>query len=343
MEIIKTNEIKNRKKNLISMSIFKAYDYENTFNRRFNTFLDKLEIFSLKLKNIDYDLRIYYDFSTEELIKPIIKKYTQFEFYYFNYPPLRVGKQHDGFFGIMSRFLPLFEKEYDYIKIQDVMSESSINKELILEKNNNIDTLFYSIENYNTYYPNSRKYPILGGGLITRNKLPISIFNNFLNDLINEKYRNIILYILNHRNDTYKYGIGTKFAFGMDEYFLNTIAYKYIITENTYIMIGIDIVYIIKQIIRYVINIEKRDMELFKLLIETQQLMKQDDENKEILKTYIQIAKKIGRESLLKYINNSKGNSQRIDKDRIEINTFFDYIDSHKEIDSLFIIKKFKD
>ena len=108
-------------------------------------------------------------------------------------------------------------------------------------------------------------------------------------------------------------------------------------------MTGIDIVYIIKQIIRYVINIEKRDMELFKLLIETQQLMKQDYENKEILKTYIQIAKKIGRESLLKYINNSKGNSQRIDKDRIEINTFFDYIDSHKEIDSLFIIKKFKD
>jgi len=53
-------------------------------------------------------------------------------------------------------------------------------------------------------------------------------------------------------------------------------------------MTGIDIVYIIKQIIRYVINIEKRDMELFKLLIETQQLMKQDDENKEILKTYIQ-------------------------------------------------------
>ena len=33
MEIIKTNEIKNRTKNLISMSIFKAYDYENEFNK----------------------------------------------------------------------------------------------------------------------------------------------------------------------------------------------------------------------------------------------------------------------------------------------------------------------
>ena len=101
MEIIKTNEIKNRTKNLISMSIFKAYDYENEFNKRFNTFLDKLEMFTLKLKKIDFDLRIYYDFSTEELIKPIIKKYQQFDFYYFNYQPLRVGNQHDGFFGIM--------------------------------------------------------------------------------------------------------------------------------------------------------------------------------------------------------------------------------------------------
>jgi len=342
MEIIKTNEIKNRTKNLISMSIFKAYDYENEFNKRFNTFLDKLEMFTLKLKKIDFDLRIYYDFSTEELIKPIIKKYQQFDFYYFNYQPLRVGNQHDGFFGIMARLLPLFEKEYDYIKLQDFMSESSINKELILKKHNNIDTLFYSIENFHTYYPNNRKYPIISGGLITRNKLPMSIFNNFLNDLINEKYRNIILYILNFRNDTYKYGIGTKFAFGMDEYFLNTIAYKYIITENTYIMIGIDIVYIIKQIIKYVINIEKRDMELFNLIIETQKLMKEDNDNKEILKTYIQIAKKIGRESLLTYIYNSRGNSQRIDKDKKEINVFYDYINSHKEIDSLYIVKKFK-
>ena len=70
--------------------------------------------------------------------------------------------------------------------------------------------------------------------------------------------------------------------------------------------------------------------------------MKEDNDNKEILKTYIQIAKKIGRESLLTYIYNSRGNSQRIDKDKKEINVFYDYINSHKEIDSLYIVKKFK-
>ena len=121
MEIIKYNEILNKKKHLFSVSFFKMLDNYRPFDKYYNSFKLLMPFLG---KNMDlFDVRIYYDISVENEIKSYIEEYSMIEFYKCNYQKLRIKEYHHGEFGKILGYLPLFYDpySYEYVYITDVL------------------------------------------------------------------------------------------------------------------------------------------------------------------------------------------------------------------------------
>jgi len=252
MEIIKYNELKNRKKILLSVSIFKKL----RSYRKFNKYLEYLYILiKLYLANPNIDIRVYFDESCQIELNPIIKKYKNVEFYKFNYQPLRLDKYHVGTFGSFIRFLPIHENEYELVWISDLEPYRFFLDDNLMRKinNNEINTIFYSKPYYGTpWIKKNNEYPIINMFIITNQKISIEIFNTYLTDLLSNKYDKIKKKCIQYRISYYKndmdYEFDEKFPYGMDEYYSNNIIYNYLFTKKTWIVYDVNPILLIRKI-----------------------------------------------------------------------------------------------
>lgn len=252
MEIIKYNELKNRKKMLLSTSIFKMLQAY----RRFNKYIEYLTILIDKCYlDPQIDVRVYFDESCQSELKPFIKKYKQVEFYKFNYNPLRIGKYHTGTFGSLIRLFPIHENEYEFVWISDLEPYRFFLDENLMKKinNNEINTCYASKPYYNTPWINQKnEYPIINFFIITNQKIPIEIFNTYLSDLLSNKYDKIRKKCIEYRQNYYTkdmdYELDEKFPYGMDEHFSNNIIYNYLLTEKTWIIYDLNPILLIRKI-----------------------------------------------------------------------------------------------
>lgn len=256
MEIIKYNELKNRKKILLSVSIFKMLQPY----RRFNKYLEYLSILIEKhYSNSQIDIRVYFDESCQLELKSFIKKYKKVEFYKFNYQPLRIGKCHTGTFGSIIRFLPIHENEYEFVWISDLEPYRFFLDENLMKKinNNEINTCYASKPYYVVPRINQKnEYPIINLFIITNQKIPIEIFNTYLSDLLSNKYDKIRKKYIEYRqsyytynkDDGYCYKLDEKFPYGMDEYFSNNIIYKYLVVNKTWVINDVNPILLIRKI-----------------------------------------------------------------------------------------------
>lgn len=254
MEIIKYNELKSRKKILLSTSIFKMLQEY----RRFSKYLGYLSILIDKFYLNEYvDIRIYFDDSCQIELKPFIKKYKDVEFYKFNFEPLRIEIYHTGTFGSLARLLPVHENEYEFVWISDLEPPKWFLDESLMKKinNNELNTIFASKPYYDVPWVNIKnKFEIINYIIITNQKIPIKIFNTFLADLLTNKYNTIrkkcIQYRKNYYNNDMDNELDSKFPYGMDEYYTNNILYNYLLVKKTFIINDINPILLIRKIVK---------------------------------------------------------------------------------------------
>ena len=331
MEIIKYNEIFKRQKHLLSLSIFKIKGPYRPFEK-YTRFLVRILNHTYDNK-YNFDIRVYFDDSCSQELKSIISKYKNVEFFKFNYPPLRVGPYHDGTFGSLIRLLPIFEKPgflknnmdhvYDYIWIDDIdILPSALNLNFITNVEiEEFNTIFLSIFCYQRPWIKSEynmNFP-----LITNIKLDPRIFDKFIEDVANNKYKDIIEKILKFRPDRYKYDYPVRHPYGMDEYFTNYIIYDQLTKFNTYIIYQTDVTKLLKKIIitkqidKYNKDIINKLLELHEISYNTQDIVLKRDINN----TYIKLFNKINKDNILKLLDN------------FEINCYNEFIDFLKRYD----------
>jgi hypothetical protein len=297
MEIIKYNELKYRKKILLSVSIFKMLQAY----RRFNKYLGYLTIIiNLYASNNQIDIRVYFDDSCQSELNLLIKKYKNVEFYKFNYQPLRINKYHEGTFGSLIRFLPIHENEYEFVWISDLEPYKFFLDENLIKKinNNEINSIFYSKPYYGTpWIDKNNNYPIINNFIVTNQKIPIEIFNTYLTDLASNKYNEIKMKLMKYRISYYN-NLNTidKFPYGMDEYYSNNIIYNYLYTKKTWVIYDVNPILLIKKI--------KNNTELIKMMYDLcNDLYKTNDQQiiKNMIDTIKSLIKKVGEDTLLNY------------------------------------------
>jgi len=348
LEITKYNKILKRKKYLLSLSIFKIKGPYRAFEK-YTRFLDRILNHTYN-NNYSFDIRVYFDSSCQKELELFITKYKNVEFYKFNYPPLRLGEFHDGTFGSLIRLLPIFEKQgfnntkidhvYDYIWIDDIdILPINLNLEFInYIIDNKINTIFLSIfcyqrpwinNNYNMNFP-----------LITNIKLSNNIFIKFIEDISNNKYKNIVEEVKKFRSDRYIYDYPVRFPYGMDEYFTNFIIYDLLCEFNTYIIYDTDITKLFKKIIKKAtyddINTDTYNKDIILKLLDLHEISyKTENRNikRDINNTYINLFNKINKEKLLKMLDEFDKNCY---------NEFIDFLKKYdmKDINNFKIIMK---
>lgn len=327
MEITKYNEIKSRKKNLISLVIFRMLDEYREFEKYLYHF--NLLIRHLVNNTYDFDIRVYFDDSCHKDIESYITEFKEIEFYKFNYPPLRLGKHHNGTFGALVRLLPIFETEdkYDYIYVDDIdIPIEWVNWEIVdFIFKNNVDTYLYSLSGSNKPWSNiSNTY--IAYPLITRIKLPKTIFDDFISGLSGDKYNKIVEKILNYRTTEYFYNYKVKVPYGMDKYFLNNIIYNDLCKGNTYTKLSHDPTRIFRYLYEHKYNLfNKREIDIIENIIALDKLSYKtsDIEIKTYTKViYLKFLEKLGKEHILTFLTE--------DQKKIFLK-FYKFLDENKD------------
>jgi hypothetical protein len=129
--------------------------------------------------------------------------------------------EHDGTYGSLMRFIPLFEKKYETVYISDIDMKYYELKMIkyyydIYEKKKCMSMIFkYFI--YNKPWINKKiKINMLAGMFITKQKFKIKILENFINKILENKID--LKDFINNPKNKYK---KSKFPYGIDEYFCN--------------------------------------------------------------------------------------------------------------------------
>jgi hypothetical protein len=225
-----------------------------------------------KLPN--FYLRIYYDDSiitpkhnddkiNGEITKywiPLfnkLKNYKHVQPVHYNSPSFKIPNSiyHDGLFGTLIRFLPIFDypenKNLKIVIVSDIDDINPIinNGPAQLKFMKDHDTLIHyktgscytSLSRFNLFsdeYIKQNTYMMIANGMFFKIKIPHEIFDNFLtimnnldvkgNDIINE-------FINNERKSIYKpldVNMESKFVYGIDEFILAKYIIEYIITNK---------------------------------------------------------------------------------------------------------------
>jgi len=145
---------------------------------------------------------------------------------------LEDGIHHDGTFGTMARFLPLFDEKLDvnFVWITDMDSYKSDFRDHYLTsmKKQKADVSYNSQACYARYWiPKEVDYPIINDKIIIAKDITISKykFNKFLKDVYDGKFTE-----LKNKIESVRKRIATQdiklFTYGFDEYYTNHILYK---------------------------------------------------------------------------------------------------------------------
>jgi hypothetical protein len=187
-------------------------------------------------------IRMYIDKSvfTDPEFSDILKLDIPLEIYMFEDKRflLEDGIHHDGTFGTMARFLPLFDDtlDVDYIWIADMDMEKFDFDEHYLEDmiKQKAYVSFHSEACYARYWiPKETNYPIVNDRIIVSKKIKFSKyqFDKFLREINEGKFKELKGNIEKVRKRLALLKI-EKFTYGFDEYYTNNILNKQFIKNN---------------------------------------------------------------------------------------------------------------
>jgi hypothetical protein len=217
-------------KKVLSCSFFTmadAYRKVEQYERNLPKFLQQKKV----LKG--FETRIYTDDSGKEFALKVAKNDPTVSVYHFNYSPLREKIGHIGIFGMFPRFLPLFEPGLDIVWVSDIdITDSFLDLSYITSmKTKNAKFAYQSYACYETIY--KRLHTIIANKMISFITFPKQLFTKFINQLVHPtKLVQEKMDMLDERMK--KRGKSpSKIPYGIDEVFINTIIYNYLIDHNT--------------------------------------------------------------------------------------------------------------
>jgi hypothetical protein len=175
-------------------------------------------------------LRIYTDDSAKDAALEIAEQYDHVSVYHFNCPKFREDLGHIGTFGTFARFLPIFEKGLDLVWVSDI--------DVPLWWLDEIPTKEFNYKTYVCYdrKPYGRKYTILAGSMLSRITFPKQLLTKFLNNLADGKYETMVLQL----NECNTRKPPSKVPYGIDEVFINTSIYDYLIKHDVPVSVNYD-------------------------------------------------------------------------------------------------------
>ena len=217
-------------KKVLSVSFFTMADaYKNV--EKYQHYLQKF----LQQKKVlkEFETRIYTDDSGKEFALKVAKNDPTVSVYHFNYSPLREEVGHVGIFGMFPRFLPLFEPGLEVVWISDIdIPDLYLNPSFLISMK--AQKAAFSYMNYACYDTRiyKRSYTIAAGTIISFKQFPKHLFTKFINQLCHPtKSLQEIIDVLNERLKK-KGNPSSKIPYGIDEAFINTIVYNYLIKES---------------------------------------------------------------------------------------------------------------
>jgi len=230
LDITILKQADKQSKKVLSVSFFTmedAYRIVEKYQHYLQKFLQQKKV----LKG--FETRIYTDDSGKEFALKAAKNDPTVSVYHFNYSPLREEVGHIGIFGMFPRFLPLFEPGLDIVWVSDIdITDSYLNPSLLTSMK--VQHTTFSYMNYACYDTRiyARSYTILAGTIISMHTFPKHLFTKFINQLHHPtKSLQEIINVLNERLKK-KGNPSSKIPYGIDEAFLNTIVYNYLIKES---------------------------------------------------------------------------------------------------------------
>lgn len=259
MKVYQIKELKQKinYKICITCSLFKMNDPYRDFGNYVNKFLGWM----FKIPK-DSFIRLYTDeitYKSEEFEKLLKLNYNKLEIFIYDYPEFKDSDgYHDGTFGTLMRYLPLWDKKIwdtykiDYIWITDVdIYINFLNFEILkkMEKEH-ASICYYAKSGYNVpWIEDEVKYPIGAGKFIVKKNVRFSesSLKNFLKEVLDGKYNKLRKRILNHyilREDESKIKSITKtnyFPYGYDEYYVNSILYEEIKSYKQIVQLNISL------------------------------------------------------------------------------------------------------
>ena len=206
-------------------------------------------------------MRVYVDDTTKDVVLPIVQSYDSVSVYHYNCPPFRDGLGHTGIFGMMTRFLPLFEDGLDIVWISDIdISPTFLDPTIPAAMIRTDSDVFISTTICSERKPWLRvKYPIIAHRIISRIQFPKQLMTRFLNKVLNGEFSELISEINaynSRKNDE------TIFPYGLDEAFVNSSIYNSIKKRDVNVIVHKD--YFVQNILTYnVETISQREKDTF--------------------------------------------------------------------------------
>lgn len=195
-------------------------------------YIDGLDnIIQQSRKLTGFETRIYVDNTTSEQTLELVKDYKNVSVYHYDCELFREGDGHVGTFGTLVRFLPMFEEGLKTVWVTDI--------DLARETKSNdwfTNKFVKLVSNYDVFGENftcynrkpwtvGQKYTFVAFRMVFNVTFPRRILTHYINQLANGYYNDIIE-IVNDYN--VRKPRNERFPYGMDEFFVNGILYKYI-------------------------------------------------------------------------------------------------------------------
>jgi hypothetical protein len=212
-------------KKVLSVSFFTMKDaYRNV--EKYQRYLQYFLQYKKQLNG--FETRIYTDDRGKDFVLSVAKHDPTVSVYHFNYPPLREEKGHIGTFGTLMRFLPLFEPGLEVVWVSDLdIPAYYLDKRLVLKK---ADFIYRTYPAYKTNVY-GRAYTIVANAMISFQTFPKKLLNAYLHTITHPS-GSFLEYVKQQNLENQKgHKPYSKVPYGIDEYFMNTIMYDYIIEK----------------------------------------------------------------------------------------------------------------
>jgi hypothetical protein len=202
--------------------------------RSFNQYIGNLKRFVLQSDKLrGFEVRIYTDDTGKDIALDIAEGNPRVSVLHYDCPQFREGKGHMGMFGTLVRFLPLFE-DLDVAWCSDIdIPDYYLDTHLVGKMVEKKCQAYISTDLCYDRKVWGRQYTIIANRFITRVKFPRALLTRYLN-MITEGKLDAKIDEINKGNKTSHHSPkpDSKLPYGIDELFLNTYIYNWIINNN---------------------------------------------------------------------------------------------------------------
>jgi hypothetical protein len=200
--------------------------------------LRKFVVYSEQLS--DFEVRIYTDDTGKDYALEIAAAYPRISVLHYNCPAFRNGKGHHGMFGTLVRFLPMFE-DLEIAWCSDIDIPRYYLDPVLLRQMSNQKTDIF-INTYICYERRvwARRNTIVVNKFITKIQFPRALLTRFLNMLSDGKFNDRLALINRQNISEHTPKPLSMVPYGIDELFINTYIYNWIVNKSIRIMLDRD-------------------------------------------------------------------------------------------------------